>query len=552
MELNSSNAFQGGNTALLLEEAPRLSIQQDVPLRPVHPVTVSGHTQSALRNNLERLIAYLAANPQISPTDLSYTATARRRHHYFRATVAKSSIQATRAALEQKLQTDPVDPNPHAPVFVFTGQGAAYPALACELYMTSTQFRADIDHFNEITTQHQFPPIVSLVNGRALDLDELSPTQVQVGLVCIQIALARLWASWGIKPAAVIGHSLGEYAALQVCGVLSVSDTIYLVGSRAQQLDSRCKKDSHAMLAVGDSAILHTVPHGLAEQVEIACVNSPQETVLAGPINVIDELEGVCQSSKIRFKKLLLPYAFHSAQVDPILDVFETLASQVIMQAPRIPFLSSLKGRVLGTDGPINPQYLREHCRQPVRFADALRHAQQTQVVLASTVFVEIGPHPICSAMVRQVLGNQQQTLPTLRRNDSPWSVMASSLSSLHDLGASVNWAEYHRDLERGCCLLSLPAYAFDSKNYWIDYVNDWTLRKGDPAPAVNNSTPVRADRLSASVHRVVEEQYNGPDLVAVFETDLGAAEVHTAIRGHCVNNSGLCPAVSPCVFVRG
>lgn len=517
----------------------------------MHPVTVSGHTHSALRNNLERLIAYLAVNLQTSPADLSYTTTSRRRHHSFRATVAESSIQATRVALEQKIQTVLVETNSHGPVFVFTGQGAAYPALGRELYVTSTQFRADINHFNDIATQQGFPPLLSIVDGSAADLDLLSPIQIQLGLVCVQVALARLWGSWGINPTAVIGHSLGEYAALQVSGVLSVSDMIYLVGSRAQQLEGLCNMHSHAMLAVRDSAaILHTVPQDLSARVEVACVNGPQDTVIAGPIEAIDELGIFLESRKIRSKKLVVPYAFHSAQVDPILDGFERLASQVDMQARRIPILSSLRGRMLGAADQINARYLREHCRQPVQFADALQNGRQEQVIQASTVFMEIGPHPICSSMIGRVLGNQTQTLPTLRQNESPWSVLASSLASLHDLGFGVNWADYHRDLEGGCRLLNLPAYRFDNKNYWIDYKNDWTLRKGDPAPTANKKEPAPAARLSASVHRVVEEQYNGPNPVVIFETDLGSSEIHAAIRGHCVNNSGLCPAVSDCIFV--
>ncbi|KFY93462.1 hypothetical protein V498_04419 [Pseudogymnoascus sp. VKM F-4517 (FW-2822)] len=302
--------------------------------------------------------------------------------------------------------------------------------------------------------------------------------------------------------------------------------------------------NTHAMLAVRDSTtFLHAMPQDLAARVEIACVNSPHDTVMTGPIEAIDELARFLESSKIRSKKLIVPFAFHSAQVDPILDGFENLARKVDMQKPRIPIISPLRGRILGTADPIDARYLREHCRQPVQFADALRDGQEAHIVQESTVFVEIGPHPICSAMIRRVLGNQTQTLPTLRQNESPWSVMASSLSSLHDLGIEVNWAEYNRDLEGGCCLLTLPAYVFDNKNYWIDYKNDWTLRKGDPALAVSNEKPVSAARISASVHRVVEEQYNGPNQMAVFETDLRAPEVHAAICGHRVNNSGLCPA---------
>ncbi|KAL4925682.1 uncharacterized protein BDV17DRAFT_300198 [Aspergillus undulatus] len=578
----------GGNTALLLEEAPAISSTstptstQSIPLRPSHPVTISGHTPSALQNNLQRLVAYLRSNPQISPADLSYTTTARRRHHALRVTVTGSSIPTILTSLEQKMQclnADPArsprpspSPSPDSIVFVFTGQGATYPALASELYKTSTPFRSDIDSFNTLATQQGFPPFLSLIDGPpGSTLDELSPAQIQLGLVCIQIALARLWVSWGIRPAAVIGHSLGEYAALQASGVLSVGDVIYLVGSRAALLEKKCKIHSHAMLAVKETAaaLQGLIAEELAlERVEVACLNSPQETVLAGPEEDIYGVAGRLEARGVRCKKVTVPYAFHSAQVESVLGEFERLAGQIQMRKPRIPILSSLRGEVLlppktetETKELINARYLGEHCRQPVLFFAAIQHAQTTIFSSSSPsppVFLEIGPHPICSGMIRRTLqsdnGNRGKTpitLATLKRDESPWSVMTASLASLHDLGITINWNKFHREIDRrGECrlLTDLPSYAFDSKDYWIPYRNDWTLRKGDP-PLTTETKPTSPQakgvrpRISASVHRVVEETYSGSSLMAVFESDLWAPEIHAAIRGHLVNGSGLCPA---------
>ncbi|GFF67491.1 conidial yellow pigment biosynthesis polyketide synthase [Aspergillus lentulus] len=521
----------GGNTALLIQEAPTPVVQQGIEPRPLHPVTVSGHTKAALSNNLDKLIGYLSANPNTSPVDLSYTTTARRRHHSFRVSVAESSTEKLRIALEQKkhsvissLSTSPV---PRPVVFVFTGQGAAYPALARELYTMSSQFRADIDHFDGIARQQGFPSFLPIVDCTAVELNLLSPIQTQIGLVCIQVALARLWNSLGIKPDAVVGHSLGEYAALQVSGVLSISDTIYLVGYRARLLESRCKMHSHAMLAVGDStSVLQAVPAEVTARVEIACVNSPRETVFSGEKAAIDELEAHLTAKNIRSTKLQVPYAFHSAQVDPILHDLEEVAKVVNMGTPHCPFISSLKGRVLGPGEKIDPQYLRQHCRQAVQFSSAMSNARAVELVQETTIFIEIGPHPICSGM------------------ENPWKVIVGSLTSLHDMGFSINWSEYHRDIEGACRLLTLPAYSFENKNYWIEYRNDWTLRKGDPWLSVRNGDedkPVL--KLSSSVHRVVEENYKGANAIAVFETDLSSPEIHAAISGHRVNGSALCPS---------
>ncbi|KAL2802404.1 melanin synthase [Aspergillus granulosus] len=549
------DARNGGNTALLIQEPPTPVIRHDIEPRPLHPVTVSGHTKSALLNNLNRLIGYLSDNPETSPIDLSYTTTARRRHHTFRATVTESSINGVKEALigkQDSLAGSSISQKTPQPViFIFTGQGATYSALARELYVTSTQFRADIDHFDGIARQQGFPTFLPVIDGSAADLDVLSPIQTQLALVCVQVALARLWSSLGIKPATVVGHSLGEYAALQASGVLSISDTIYLVGYRARLLESRCEMHSHAMLAVAanEATTLSSLPAELSSAVEVACANSPRETVLAAPKDAIDEMAEYLSAQNIRSTKLRVPYAFHSAQVDPILHGLEEVAKVVNMGTPQIPIISPLASRVLREGEQIDARYLREHCRQPVRFSAALQNAKESGMILDSTVFIEIGPHPICTGMVRAILGEgaPQTLLATLKRKENPWKTLVGTLAALHDLGFNVNWSEYHRDFEASCRLLTLPAYAFDNKNYWIDYRNNWTLRKGEPSLVVSGKqeteTKSAPKYLSNSVHRVVSEIYDGENPVAVFETDLSAPQIYAAISGHRVNGSALCPS---------
>jgi acyl transferase domain-containing protein len=197
-----------------------------------------------LLNNLDRLIDFLHRDPDMSALDLSYTNTARRIHHAHRATVVGTSIPSIREALEQKRQSLTAGSKPKradAVVFTFTGQGASYAAMARGIYSTSTPFRADLRLFDEIARQQGFASFLPLIDGGVEDFGLLTPVQTQVGLVCLQIALARLWASFGIKPAAVIGHSLGVYAALHFAGVLSISDTIFLVGSRGRLLETKCE-----------------------------------------------------------------------------------------------------------------------------------------------------------------------------------------------------------------------------------------------------------------------------------------------------------------------
>ncbi|KAJ6042766.1 uncharacterized protein N7446_013832 [Penicillium canescens] len=540
----------GGNTALLIQEPPKPGAREEEDLRPLHAVTVSGHTALALKNNLERMIAYTISNPDISPGDLSYTTTARRTHHPFRVTVAEPTVERIRVALQNKQGLAPynslLSSHKRSVIFSFTGQGATYAALAQELYAKSTQFRADISLFDGIARQQGYPSFIPLVDGTVSDINQLSAIQTQVGLVSIQMALSRLWRSWGVKPTAVIGHSLGEYAALQVAGVLSISDAIFLVGHRARLLETHCQPYTHSMLAVSESsAVVGELLSTFPEEVEIACSNSPRETVFAGRREVIEKLEVHLSGAKIRYTKLQVSFAFHTAQVDPILDNLGEVAKAINFGAPQITILSSYFGRPLAAEERIDANYIRQHCRHTVQFANAVQSAQDQGLVNEASVFIEIGPHPICLGMIQGVLGDAHLKVPTLKRKEKPWKVIVSGLASLHDQGFSINWSEYHRDFDHTHRLLSLPSYAFDNKRYWQEYRNDWTLGKGDALPTIQPSDRVElsAKKLTSSVHRVVEENYNGSNPIAVFETDLWDSQIYAAVSGHRVNGSALCPS---------
>ncbi|KAF2766234.1 ketoacyl-synt-domain-containing protein [Teratosphaeria nubilosa] len=263
----------------------------------------------------------------------------------------------------------------------------------------------------------------------------------------------------------------------------------------------------------------------------------------AGPKVALDEMAAKLSEKRVRHTQLRVPYAFHSAQVEPILQEFEELARSVRMTDAHTTIVSSTLGRVMSKDEKNDASYLSRHCRQAVRFKQAIQHAQDSGIIRATTTMVEFGPHPICSGMVKSTLGYETKSLHTLKRQQNPWKAIVGSLVSLHDEGFKINWSEYYRDFEASCRLIHLPAYAFDIKNYWIEYKNDWTLRKGEalpPAAPLPEST--KSPLISSSVHRVVEDRASTNDPVVVFESDLSHIEMHTAIAGHRVNGASLCP----------
>ena len=425
---------------------------------------------------------------------------------------------------------------------MFTGQGSHYTSMAKQLFTDSPTFNSDIHRFDKIAKMQGFPSILGLVDGSVTDINVLRPVIVQLGAICVQMALFKMWVSWGIEPTTVLGHSLGEYAALNAAGVLSASDTIYLVGTRARLLEEKCQAGSHAMLAVkGSVAAIGQVLDG--DTFEIACINGPDETVISGTNVNIDIL---CEELKDRgFKsmKLAVPFAFHSAQVEVILDEFESSAKGVKFGQPSIPVISPLLSEVITDGSTFNPGYLRRHCRQTVNFLGGLEASRHASLVADKSLWLEVGSHPICSTMIKSTLGPHVQTVASLRRNDDNWRTLTNSLCTLHEAGLSVDWSEYHRGFESSLKLLRLPTYKWDNKNYWIDYKNDWTLTKGD-AGVVAEQEAAKPQFTAASVHKVVDENLTGDKPTIVTESDLSDPLLKEAIDGHEVNGFGLCPPV--------
>ena len=533
----------GGNTALLLEDAPQRPAPE-ADHRGDWVVAVSAKSKSALRANAKNLINHIKENGQIRLPDLSYTTTARRIQHNYRIAFSCDSLNKASEILASKVD-DAVEPVPTVSpsvAFAYTGQGSHYTALGKQLYDLSKHFRSDIESFNSIACGLGFPPFLPLLEG-SQEAQDLSATVIQLGLTCIQIALTRLWASWGITPDIVVGHSLGEYAALHAAGVLSVSETIYLVGERAKLLQARCTADSHAMLATKSSTSLLNETFSEYPGVEVACVNGARETVLAGTVHDIDQVAQKLTTQGTKCTKLNVQYAFHSSQVEPILADFEQLSKSVIFRKPQIPIISPLLANVLSEADRIDERYLARHARETVNFLGGLTAAQQLGLINDQTLFVELGPNPVCLSFLKSELGHDIVAAPTLRKGIAPYKTISESLATLHTAGLNVDWNEYHRDFIECVRMLDLPAYAFDNKNYWIQYTGDWNLHKGQVLGLAALPEPEVPQLSTTTVQRVVSEVVEVNKATVVIESDISRPDLLAAISGHVVNGTALCPS---------
>ena len=544
----------GGNTALLLEDAPIQTFDESRDCRSTHVIAVSAKCAPSLQGNLAALLSFL---DNLGPNEhLSWTTTARRMHHQHRVMVHGNDIQMIKANLRHALETkEGAKRSASAPkvAFTFTGQGSVYFGMGKELYEGYSSFRSDVDRFDAMATTFGFQSFKSFLTASRVESSEPTALVSQLAIVCLEIALARLWISWGIIPHSAVGHSIGEYAALNIAGVISDSDTIYLVGKRAQLLQEHCSPGSHSMLAIRanievNNAKIEEILSG--KNYEFACINSPEELVISGSSQEMREAQKLLAASNIKASVLNIPYAFHSAQVEPFLSEFERTAQAVSFHAPIIPVLNPLDSSIVREEGVLGPKHLSQHCRKAVNFLGAINTGQKSGVLSEKTAFLEIGPHPVVSAMIKAAMP-KANVLPSLRRKVDALQVLAQTISTLYTTGADIQWREYHRDFKSSQKVLQLPSYKWDLKEYWMQYVNDWSLRKGDPplVQEVPSQEAVRIESMkprleSTTIHSVVEETVSETQGRLVLESDISRPDLNPLVQGHKVNGIPLCTPV--------
>lgn len=546
----------GGNTTMVLEEAPVHDITETDP-RQTHIVAVSAKTKASLAGNIERLIAHLDSHPDSNLADLSYTTTARRYQHTYRVAVATSDVAHLRKQLTSRLEKidsmKPVGKSGPPPVaFTFTGQGASHKSMSLELYRDVPTFREHIQHLDSLARGQGFPSFIPALDGSHPKDHAHSPVITQLALVCTEIALAKYWMSLGVKPDVVMGHSLGEYAAMHVAGVVSANDTIFMVGRRAQLLQEKCKIGSHTMMAVRASLVQISESSG-GKPYTIACVNGPSDTVLSGTKGQMDEVAVPLEAAGYRCIKLDVAFAFHSEQTDPILDDFEALSKTgVVFQEPKMPVISPLLGKVVFDNKTLNAKYVRRATREAVDFLAALENAQSMSTISDETVWIEIGPHPVCTGFVKTTIPSTQLAVPSIRRGDDNWKTMAESMAALHLAGVGVSWNEFHRPFEGRLRLLDLPTYAWSEKNYWLQYKGDWCLTKGNSfyeaekeAPAARTAPKRVSDLQTSTVQDIIEETFDGSAGTVVMQSDVMHPDFLAAAHGHRMNDCGVVTSVS-------
>ncbi|KAI9717847.1 MAG: polyketide synthase pks13 [Chrysothrix sp. TS-e1954] len=544
--LNNFDAA-GGNGCLLLEDygSSTTPITYEDP-RACHVIVSSAKTSFSYSANKQNLLNWIRANPQATIQDIAYTTTARRTHWPIRYACTAS----TKQDLITKLESSVAHASSDAPtvrkapvVFVFTGQGSDYAGMGAELYLTNPVFRGTVDLCVRIAQDHNFPSYIDLITDKAVEKVTRDPVETQLALLTLEISLAAFWKSLGVQPDMVIGHSLGEYAALQIAGVLSLADVVYLVGQRALLLQERCDAGSCTMLAIVASAA--TVQEHLAAQQHsscaVACVNGPSATVVSGPAAEVAELQSQLAAHNVRSRILSVPFAFHSLQMDPMLSEFATLARAATYAQPKIPVASTLLASVIGMEGDSNgvdctfsADYLAHQTRQKVDFVGALGAITSK---IDAPIWLEIGPSQVCGSFVQATLSSSK-SISTLEADTSDWASISKCLAGLYENGVEVDWLAFHRPYEDRLKLLTIPSYAWDLKNYWIPYTEPKASAHATAVPRYRET--VNEGLISTCAQSVMQESIS-PKIEVTLVAATAEAGFEAFIGGHRLRGVPVC-----------
>ena len=459
----------GGTNAHVVLQEPPVRAASEASDWPFQPIVLSARSKSALDDVTSRLTAHLREHPEQPLADVAYTLKqGRRAFERRRVTVARSHAEGADRLDKgdtRRVFTHQALDNPDV-VFMFPGGGAQYAGMARDLYETEPVFADWMDRGFDILAPKLDYDIRALwlpePDQLAAADAQLKRPSVQLPLIMItEYALAQLWQSWGVTPAALIGHSMGENTAACLAGVLSLEDCIGLVHLRGQLFDSVPKG---GMLSVPLSA--DALKPYLGAHLDIAALNAPDLTAISGPDAALIDLDTRLRADEIEPQRIAIDIAAHSRMLEPILAPFGDYLRSIQLNPPQIPILSNRSGDYLTAEEATDPAYWVAHLRHTVRFADGLTRLSESP----NRVFLEVGPGKALSSLAQahgaisanQVIGTLRHPEDTIADDE----YFMTMLARLWAVGVEIDWPQIWGEVPRH--RVPLPGYAFQHKPYFI------------------------------------------------------------------------------------
>ena len=499
----SSFGFSGTNAHLLLEQAPELSPVDPDPSRPLSVLTLSARSPDAL-SALATRYADRLRTARVDLADACWSANTGRSALRHRLAVVGGTTDEVAERLEDYVDGLPGDTpvvGTAAPatteagvVFLFAGQGPQRVGMAEQLYRTQPTFRRVLDECETILRDRAGMPLLSVIHAADPGSDTVHQTlHSQPALFAVQYAMAALWRSWGVEPAAVLGHSFGEYVAAAAAGAMSLEDGLVLSVERGKLMQRLAESGAMAAVFASEQEVAAAVaPY--PDAVSVAAVNGPGSVSISGRRAAVEAVCADFTARGVKVRPLRITTASHSPLVEEILPGLRAAADAVTFRPPLVPLVSNVSGTLWPWDRAPDADYWCAHARQPVRFADGVAALR----TLGHRTFVEMGPAPTLLGLVSELMPpGDALLLPSLRPRSDDWPVLLDTVSRLYVSGVELDWRGFDADYRRA--RVPLPTYPFAPTPCGqpsARRADDLRRGRAQTAPVAGEPTPEDADLL--------------------------------------------------------